>query len=57
VATRETPKRQNARTKSTVLSPLPLPVKTRAALWWKMRVAVKVTISRQGGMEEGSGKS
>ena len=45
------------RTKSTVLSPLPLPVKTRGALWWKMRVAVKVMISRQGGMPEGSGKS
>jgi len=48
---------QKLKTKSTVLSPLPLPVKTRAALWWKMRVAVKVMIGFQGGMEDGSGKS
>jgi hypothetical protein len=53
----EKSKRQKVSTKSTVLSPLPLPVKTRGALWWKMCVAVKVMIGFQGGMEEGSGKS
>jgi hypothetical protein len=32
-------------------------VKTRGALWWRTRAAVKVMISRQGGMLEGSGRS
>jgi hypothetical protein len=57
VARREKRSTQKRSVKSTVLSPLPLPVKTSGALWWKMCVAVKVMMGRQGGIEAGSGRS